>query len=121
MAGFFPALAIILLVGYGIIKMGVKLPLKKVFAVTNAILLYLAFVMLGKGFYNLQEAGVFAPHPIRWIPYYSALRQVFGLFPLVETVVAQAALICLVTATFILTDADGAHAGSGSAGLNFAR
>jgi high-affinity iron transporter len=101
LAGFLPGLGLILLIGFGIIKLGVKLPLKKMFSVTNAILLYLAFVLIGKCFYNLQEAGVFAPHPVRWIPDYAALRQLFGLYPLVETTAAQAAFLCLVTATFI--------------------
>jgi FTR1 family protein len=110
LAGFLPGLALILLIGFGIIKLGVKLPLKKMFSVTNAILLYLAFVLLGKCFYNLQEAGIFAPHPIRWIPDYAALRQVLGLYPLVETTAAQAAYLCLVTATFIFYKRRLAHA-----------
>jgi high-affinity iron transporter len=88
------------MVGVAIIRLGVKLPLKKMFAVTNGILLYLAFVLLGKGFYNLQEAGLFAPHYITWMPDTAVLRQILGLYPLAETMLAQLAYVCLVAATF---------------------
>jgi FTR1 family protein len=101
LAGFVPGFVLICAVGFAIIRLGVKLPLRKMFAVTNGILLYLAFVLLGKGFYNLQEAGLFAPHHITWMPDTAALRQIFGLYPLAETVLAQVAFVCLVTATFI--------------------
>lgn len=88
-AGFVPGLLLILAVGAGILKVGLKLPLKKVFGITNAILLYLAFVFLGKGLYNLQEAGLFTPRPVSWIPDHEALRQLLGLYPIVETLAAQ--------------------------------
>jgi high-affinity iron transporter len=101
LAGFVPGMLLIVLIGVGIIRMGVKLPLRRMFAVTNGILLYLAFVLLGKGFYNLQEAGLFAPHPVSWVPDTAALRQVLGLYPLAETLLAQLAFVCLVAATFV--------------------
>lgn len=98
LAGFVPGLVVIVAIGYGIVRLGLRLPLKRVFAVTGTILLYLAFVFLGKGLYNLQEAGVFAPTPIRWIPDHEALRQLLGLYPLAETVIAQAALLAVLAA-----------------------
>ena len=92
LAGFLPGVLIISIVGWAIIRAGVTLPLKRVFAVTNSILLYLAFVFLGKGIYNLQESGAFSAHPIPWLPSHPALQQVFGFYPLIETVGAQLAL-----------------------------
>ena len=100
LAGFLPGLALILVVGVGIIRVGMRLPLRKVFAVTNAILLYLAFVFLGKGLYNLQEAGLFAPHPLPWLPDHEALRQLLGWYPIAETVLAQLAFLVLLAATY---------------------
>ncbi len=100
LTGFLPGLLLILGVGIGIIRMGVKLPLRKVFGVTNAILLYLAFVFIGKGIYNLQEAGMFAPHPIAWLPDHPALEQLLGFHPMVETVAAQTAFLMLLGATY---------------------
>jgi FTR1 family protein len=96
LSGFVPGLLVITAVGWAIIKAGMKLPLKQVFAVTNSILLYLALVFLGKGIYNLQESGAFAAHPIDWLPSHPALQQLFGFYPLAETVLAQSGLATLL-------------------------
>lgn len=96
LAGFLPGAVLITAVGAALIRMGVRLPIKRVFTVTNTVLLYLAFVFLGKGIYNLQEAGLFAPHVLTWAPDNGVLRQVFGLYPLAETFIAQAALLAVL-------------------------
>jgi high-affinity iron transporter len=101
LAGFAPGMLLILAVGAVIIKAGVKLPLRKLFLVTNSILLYLAFVFVGKGIYNLQEAGLFAPHPLAWAPENDLLEQVFGFYPMAETLVAQLAFVALMVATYV--------------------
>lgn len=98
LAGFLPGTLVIAGIGYGIVRLGLRLPLKRVFAVTGSVLLYLAFVFLGKGLYNLQEAGLFAPHPLSWVPDHEALRQLLGLYPLAETLLAQAAFLVLLGA-----------------------
>lgn len=100
LAGFLPGLVLIVAVGAGILKLGLKLPLRQVFAATNAILLYLAFVFLGKGLYNLQEAGLFAPHPVGWMPDHEALRLAFGIYPVAETLLAQATFLLLLGVTW---------------------
>ncbi len=102
LAGFIPGALLIVLLGVAIIRAGVKLPLKKVFAGTNALLMYLAFVFIGKGLYNLQEAGVFAPHPLR-LPDHPALRQLFGFYPVAETLGAQLAFVALLAATYVIS------------------
>jgi high-affinity iron transporter len=98
LAGFAPGLLVISAIGFGIVKMGLRLPLKRVFGITGGVLLYLAFVFLGKGIYNLQEAGLFAPTPLLGVPDHEALRQLFGLYPLAETLLAQATFLFLLTA-----------------------
>ena len=98
LTGFAPGILVIAAIGYGIVKMGLRLPLKRVFAITGAVLLYLAFVFLGKGIYNLQEAGLFAPTPLPGVPDHEALRQLFGLYPLAETLLAQATFLTLLVA-----------------------
>lgn len=98
LAGFAPGILIIAAIGYGIVRLGLRLPLKRVFAVTGSVLLYLAFVFIGKGLYNLQEAGLFSPHPLPWMPDHEALRQLLGLYPLAETVLAQAGFLTLLGA-----------------------
>jgi FTR1 family protein len=101
-AGFLPGVLVITAVGWAVIRAGVKLPLKRVFAVTNTILLYLAFVFLGKGVFNLQESGAFAAHPISWLPSHPALQQLLGFYPLVETILAQVVLAVLLTTAVIV-------------------
>jgi len=101
LAGFLPGMALIVGLGVAVLRLGVRLPLRTLFGITNAILLYLAFVFLGKGIYNLQEAGVFAPRPIGWLPDHDVLRQLFGFYPLAETLVAQAAFLTALAATWM--------------------
>lgn len=102
LAGFVPGLLLIVGIGVGIIRLGIRLPLRKVFTVTNAILLYLAFAFLGKSLYNLQEAGLFAPHPIAWFPDNGVLRQLLGLYPVLESLLAQVAFLGLVGVTYVV-------------------
>jgi high-affinity iron transporter len=101
-AGFLPGIALISLVGWMVIRAGTKLPLKRVFAVTNSILLYLSFVFLGKGIFNLQESGLFSAHPVSWLPAHPALQQIFGFYPLVETVLAQVVLALLLVGVLLV-------------------
>ena len=100
MTGFLPGMVLITLVGALIIRAGMKLPLKQMFGVTNAVLVYLAFVFVGKGLYNLHEAGVFAARQLP-LPDVQVLSLVFGWYPLLETTVAQALYLTLVTGTFV--------------------
>jgi FTR1 family protein len=98
LAGFAPGILLITGIGYGIVRLGLRLPLKRVFAITGSVLLYLAFVFIGKGLYNLQEAGLFSPRPLPWMPDHEALRQLLGLYPLAETLLAQAGFLTLLAA-----------------------
>ena len=100
MSGFLPGLLLITLVGVLIIRAGARLPLKQMFGVTNAILVYLSFVFVGKGLYNLHEAGVFAARQLP-LPDVQVLRLFFGWYPLLETTLAQALYLTLVAGTFV--------------------
>ena len=102
LAGALPGALVISVVGVAVVRMGVKLPLRQVFGFTNAILLFLAFTFLGKGIYNLQEAGLFDPSPVAWAPDHPVLRQVFGLYPLAESLGAQVVLLGLVVGSYLL-------------------
>lgn len=100
LAGFIPGALLIVTIGVAIIRAGMKLPLRKVFAGTNAVLMYLAFVFIGKGLYNLQEGGLYSPHPLP-LPQHPALRQLLGFYPLLETIAAQLLFLVLLTATYV--------------------
>jgi high-affinity iron transporter len=100
--GFFAGALVIAFAGVAIIRAGVKLPLKMVFGATTIVLLVLSVAILGKGLYNLQEAGVFSPHPLEWLPSSELLGTVFGFYPLAETVLAQLALVTLVVGMYLV-------------------
>lgn len=100
LSGFAPGMLLISAIGVLIIRAGAKLPLKQMFGITNSILVYLSFVFVGKGLYNLHEAGVFAARQLP-LPDLQVLRLLFGWYPLVETTVAQALYLTLVAATFL--------------------
>ncbi|HEY8469377.1 MAG TPA: FTR1 family protein [Longimicrobiales bacterium] len=102
LAGFVPGAVLVAAVGVAIIRLGLKLPLRRVFGVTNAVLLLLAFSFIGKSIYNLQEAGLFSPHPLPWAPDHEALRLLIGFYPVAETALAQAALLLALLLTYVV-------------------
>jgi FTR1 family protein len=101
MAGFVPGALAIIGVAWAIVRLGLRLPMKVVFGATNAVLLYLAFVFLGKGLYSLQEAGVFSPTPLHALPSNRGLELVLGYHPMAETLLAQGAFLTLLAATWV--------------------
>ena len=87
--------AIFLLFKYG----EMRLPIGPFFAVTSALLYYLAFVFAGRGLHALQEARIISEtywHIIPKIP-------TFGLYPTVETLLLQGLLIVAMVAAVVYT------------------
>jgi high-affinity iron transporter len=85
----FGALAVIFILFY---RFGVKIPLRWFFAVTSGMLYYMAFVFAGKGIMELQEANVVSRTLIPGFPH----ADIIGLFPTVETLLAQGVLFALL-------------------------
>jgi high-affinity iron transporter len=98
---------IILAVAYAIIRLSKRLPLKPFFTGTGILLLLLAFSLTGKGVRELQEAGLFAATLLPWMPENLVLMELFGLFPTVETTIAQTVLGLAVVVTFGLSRRQG--------------
>ncbi|MCB0197183.1 MAG: FTR1 family iron permease [Anaerolineae bacterium] len=101
LAGFVVGLIIIVIVAYAILSMSKRLPLKPFFTITGALLLFLAFNFIGAGIRELQEAGQVSATLLPWMPENLFLMEIFGIFPTVETTVAQALFLALVVATFV--------------------
>ncbi|MEO8193155.1 MAG: FTR1 family protein [Gemmatimonadales bacterium] len=82
-------------------RFGVRIPMRPFFTVTSVLLYYLAFVFLGKGIRELQEGNVVGITVLRGMPSVPSM----GIFPSMETLVAQGILIALfvfmVVRTFI--------------------
>jgi high-affinity iron transporter len=91
---------IILAVVYiAISRFGVRLPLKPFFGFTSAFLYYMAFVFAGKGVAELQAAGLITTTIVSWAPRLPAL----GIYPTVETLLAQAVLLILLLVAVLWT------------------
>jgi high-affinity iron transporter len=73
-------------------RFGVKIPMRPFFAVTGGLLYYMAFVFAGKGIKELQEGNAISQTQIPGFPHIEAL----GLYPTVETLIAQGVLLALL-------------------------
>jgi high-affinity iron transporter len=80
-------------------RFGIRLPLKPFFGVTSALLYYMAFVFAGKGVAELQEGGLLPTSIVSWAPRVPAL----GIYPTVESLVAQGVLLLLLLAALAWT------------------
>jgi len=83
------ALAVIFTLFY---RYGVRIPMRPFFAVTSFLLYYMAFVFMGKGIRELQEANVMPITVIPGAPHIDAM----GIYPSVETMIAQGILVLLL-------------------------
>jgi high-affinity iron transporter len=72
-------------------RYGVKIRLRPFFAVTSALLYYMAFVFIGKGIAELQEGNLV---PITVLPGWPHV-EAMGIFPTVETLLTQLVLVVL--------------------------
>jgi high-affinity iron transporter len=80
-------------------KYGIRIPLRPFFAVTSVLLYYMAFVFMGKGIRELQEGGVVGITVLPGWPHVDAM----GIFPSVETLLAQLLLLVLFAFALLKT------------------
>jgi len=72
-------------------QLGLRVAMKPFFAITGAMLYYMAFVFVGKGIAELQEARIVPLTIIDGAP----RLPVFGIYPTLESLVLQGALLAL--------------------------
>lgn len=80
-------------------RYGVRIPLRPFFAVTSALLYYMAFVFMGKGIRELQEGGIVSINGIPGLPHIDAM----GIYPTIETLGAQLVLVVLLAFALLKT------------------
>ena len=80
-------------------KYGIRIPLRPFFAVTSVLLYYMAFVFMGKGVRELQEGGIMSITVLPGWPHVETM----GIFPSVETLLAQALLLLLFAFALLKT------------------
>ena len=73
-------------------RFGVRIPLRPFFAVTSGLLYWMAFVFAGKGIKELQEGHAVSRTVLPGFPTVEA----FGMYPTVETIIAQGVLVALL-------------------------
>ncbi|MBN8554148.1 MAG: cytochrome c/FTR1 family iron permease [Deltaproteobacteria bacterium] len=93
MGGMASAFALIFILAWAFLKYSVRLPMRQLFAVCSWIMVGLTVILMGKGIHSFQEAGHISVTALNFIN-----LPVLGIYPTVQTVVAQAVmlLICLV-------------------------
>lgn len=93
--GLVLGLASLLVIYYFIRRIGRKLPLKVLFALTMGVGAYLSIAFVGNGIRELQEAGYVKITPlIGTIPRLDVnLATMTGIHPMLETIIAQIALL----------------------------
>jgi high-affinity iron transporter len=91
-AGILAGAVALVVVYVAINRFGVKLPLQPFFAVTSAMLYYMAFVFAGKGIADLQEAGLVRTSVVEWAPRVPVL----GIYPTVQSLALQLLLVVLL-------------------------
>ncbi len=84
---------VILAIVAGVFRvLGVRLPIRPFFLVTGALLYAMSVVFAGKGVHELQEAGIVGVTNLPSVPQIDFL----GVFPTLETLLAQGVLIACV-------------------------
>jgi high-affinity iron transporter len=93
--GFGIGLGTLGVIAAALFRYGLRIPIRPFFAVTGILLYVLAFKFAGGGVRELQEAGLLAvtPAPIPSAPW---LRDWFAVYPFVEPLLAQGALVLAV-------------------------
>ena len=85
------SLALIILLTALLLKFSVRIPIRKLFMLSSALMISLAVVLTGKGVHSLQEMG--------WVPttsFPSAFRSdLLGLYPTMETLLAQVLVVLI--------------------------
>lgn len=80
-------------------RFGVRIPMRPFFGVTSGVLYYMAVVFAGNGVHELQEAGVIGSTRVAGAPRVELL----GIYPTIESLVAQAILVGLLVAALWMT------------------
>lgn len=80
-------------------RFGVRIPMRPFFAGTSVLLYYMAFVFLGKGIRELQEGNVIPITVLSGMPSIPSM----GIFPSMETLVAQGVLLLLLLFALVKT------------------
>ncbi|MDR0377341.1 MAG: FTR1 family iron permease [Spirochaetaceae bacterium] len=78
--------------------LSIRLPLKPFFLGTSILLFVMSITFVGNGIKELQEGNVIGVSPVPGV----ASIDILGIYPTLETLIPQAALLAVTVATFII-------------------
>ncbi|HET6566392.1 MAG TPA: cytochrome c/FTR1 family iron permease [Rhodothermales bacterium] len=97
-AGTVVAIAIVLILAAVLLKYSARLPIRNLFKYSSFVMGVLSVILVGKGLHAIQEAGLVsitsAPFSLRF--------SLLGVYPTVETLMAQAVIVCAVIVLWTL-------------------
>src|SRR5262249_15324975 len=79
--------------------LGLRVPIRPFFLITGGFLYLMAIVFAGRGVFELQEGGFIPLTPLAGAPRVPVL----GLFPAVETLLAQGVLVAALLFALVVT------------------
>lgn len=95
LGGGLAAVAMLALLAWVLLRTSARMPIGKFFSATSLLVAVLAVVLVGKGMASLQEAGWIGATPVAF-----ARVELLGVFPTLETLLAQAVMLAVVIAGF---------------------
>ena len=96
LAGALAAVALLAAIAWAMLRLSKTLPIAQFFRYSAILIAVLAVVLAGKGVAALQEAGMIGITPLGWVPRIELL----GLYPTLEAVGAQVAMIAALAIGF---------------------
>lgn len=90
LSGLMLAVAILIILGWLVLRYSTRLPLRQFFAVSSVLMFVLGFVFVGKGINALQEAGKLPIDPLDF-----PTIELLGIYPNLQVLSMQAILLLL--------------------------
>lgn len=99
--GFVVGCVVLVVVFLAIRLLSIRMPLKPFFLATSILMAVMSICFLGAGIKELIEGGVINASYQDWFPITDVL-DVFGIYPLYETLIPQFVLLVITVITFVL-------------------
>ncbi len=99
-AGFGVAVVLLAIIAWILLRTSARMPIGRFFSITSVLVAILAVVLIGKGAAALQEAGWLSVNPLA-LPRIELL----GMYPTLETAVAQVVVALIAIAGFAMNRA----------------
>ncbi len=102
--GFVAGVAVTGILGFLIFKLAISIPIRYFFSATSLLLYFLCFILVGKGIYELQSAGMIGTTIVDYVPRIDIL----GIYPTLETLIPQSIIVvAFIFASFWIANVSG--------------